>query len=179
MIIFEMNHLSVCRWRGFWLLVWLHLCAVALGQSPFVAVDRIEEGVYSLYSHEKMPEERRRQAVYFQSTILELKDGHYRYWFNSDAKMPGEQLRYPLEGTYTVKGDTITMSFKIAVIQMSPNDQPRDAYSTETWKALKYEGENILWPMRLLGPPKPAGPPPHNVLVRTKRDPAEIWKQER
>ena len=44
----------------------------------------------------------------YMTTVLELKDGHFRYWFNSDAKLPQEP-NYPLVGEYTISGNTITL----------------------------------------------------------------------
>ncbi|MFT3990160.1 MAG: hypothetical protein QM680_02000 [Luteolibacter sp.] len=42
------------------------------------------------------------------STVLELKNGKFRYWFESDSKDPDEP-NYPLSGNFTVTGDTITL----------------------------------------------------------------------
>ena len=54
-----------------------------------------------------------RDGVYFtwtgfETTVLELRDGHFRYWFASDAKSPVDPV-YPLSGDFTVAGDIITL----------------------------------------------------------------------
>lgn len=48
-----------------------------------------------------------REVQGFSGETLELKDGKFRYWFYSDVE-GGKEPKYPLEGTYTVQGDTIT-----------------------------------------------------------------------
>ncbi len=47
----------------------------------------------------------------FMTTVLELKDGHFRYWFESDVKMLDEP-NYPLTGEYSINGDTLTLKHK-------------------------------------------------------------------
>jgi hypothetical protein len=44
----------------------------------------------------------------FSGENLELKDGKFRYWFYSDAKT-GDEPEYPLSGSYTVDGSTLTL----------------------------------------------------------------------
>lgn len=44
----------------------------------------------------------------YEFTILELKDGRFRYWFEAD-KRSNEEPDYPLTGEYAVSGDTITL----------------------------------------------------------------------
>lgn len=157
-------------------LLFICLARIAFGEPDSVALDTSVDGVYSLYANEKIPADRRRQLFYFQTTILELKGGRFRYWFCSDLKSFAEP-HYPVTGTYTAKGGTVTTEIKIGSIPGARGQPPRDVYKTEEWKAMKYHGQIILWPLKLLGPPV-AGPPPHNVLVRTSRNPEEIWKQE-
>jgi hypothetical protein len=41
-------------------------------------------------------------------TVIELKDGRFRYWFKSDARSSAEPA-YPLEGAYSVEGNTIKL----------------------------------------------------------------------
>jgi hypothetical protein len=43
----------------------------------------------------------------YQSETLELHDGRFRYWFWTDAGRKRGDL--PLEGAYSVKGDTLTL----------------------------------------------------------------------
>lgn len=44
----------------------------------------------------------------YMITVLELKDGKFRYWFKSDAGFRGEQ-DFPLTGEYFVNGNRITL----------------------------------------------------------------------
>jgi hypothetical protein len=43
----------------------------------------------------------------YQSETLELRDGHFRYWFWTDAGAKRGDL--PLEGEYSIEGDTLTL----------------------------------------------------------------------
>jgi hypothetical protein len=52
------------------------------------------EGVYHLHNG-------------YQSETLELRDGHFRYWFWTDYGAQSGDL--PLEGTYSVAGSTLTL----------------------------------------------------------------------
>jgi hypothetical protein len=44
----------------------------------------------------------------YMTTVLELKDGNFRYWLETDVKLPKE-IDYPLTGEYSISGDTITL----------------------------------------------------------------------
>jgi len=44
----------------------------------------------------------------YQSETLELRNGHFRYWFWTDAGARGGHL--PLEGTYSVNGSTLILN---------------------------------------------------------------------
>jgi len=44
----------------------------------------------------------------FSGETVELKDGKFRYWFYSDVST-GKDPTYPLTGTYTVNGTTLTL----------------------------------------------------------------------
>lgn len=51
-----------------------------------------------------------RQVAVFSGTILELEGGRFRYWFYTDVRRIGEKKpRYPLQGTYTVQADRLTL----------------------------------------------------------------------
>lgn len=47
------------------------------------------------------------------SIVLELKNDQFRYWFSSD-RLPakGEEIDYPLEGSFTAEGDKIVLQHK-------------------------------------------------------------------
>ena len=141
-----------------------------------VALDTVFEGTYSLYSHEKMPPDLRRKMLYMQSTILELKKDHYRYWFSSDRKSSDEP-QYPVDGLYTAKAGTITMDIQIGSHQDSDSKEVSPIYLTYQWKTMKYDGQITLWPQEDLESASER-PIPHNVLVHTKRSAEEIWVQE-
>jgi hypothetical protein len=53
------------------------------------------EGVYHLHNG-------------YQSETLELRDGHFRYWFWTDAGVRRGHL--PLEGTYSVNDSTLILN---------------------------------------------------------------------
>ena len=118
-----------------------------------------------------------RNRVAFQTAILELKDGQFRYWFQSDAKF-GEEPIYPQTGKYAVEGGKVTIEIKIATMKGFAGGPPRDFFRTEVWQFMKYEGKTVLWPTKPIGPPK-GGAPPHNVLFRTYRQAEDIWQSKR
>lgn len=45
----------------------------------------------------------------FMSETLELKDGRFRYWFSSDVILSNSP-KYPMEGSYTWRGDELVLS---------------------------------------------------------------------
>ena len=150
---------------------------LALVRAEPTPMDHVEEGIYTLHDDDSKSDEQRRQIHYWQTTILELKDGRFRYWFRSDAKMPGEPA-YPQIGKYEAKDGVVTIKVKSGSWPaLLPEAPPIDVYRTLEWKFMTYQGRVILWPLSLLGPPQ-EGKPPHNVLFWTKRKPEEIWKQE-
>jgi hypothetical protein len=153
----------------------LFAASLALARAEPTTTDHVEKGAYTLHDDENKSEQQRRQTHYWQTTILELKDGRFRYWSRSDAKMPGEPA-YPQIGKYEAKDGVVTIKVKTGSWPaLVPGDRPNDVYRTLEWKFMTYQDRVILWPLSLLGPPKD-GRPPHNVLFRTKRKPEEIWK---
>lgn len=66
----------------------------------------------------------------YMMTVLELKDGRFRYWFKSDAGFR-EQPRYPLMGEYSVKGNRITLK--------------HERISQKHWAVRKVDGYLTLW----------------------------------
>jgi serine/threonine protein kinase len=62
---------------------------------PVVAPATPRDGVYFTYTG-------------YMATVLELKGGRFRYWFESDLKRPDEP-EYPLSGLYRVNTDTISL----------------------------------------------------------------------
>jgi hypothetical protein len=72
-----------------------YLCVVVRANEPAVADAKPQNGVFFTYTGH-------------MTTVIELKDGHFRYWFESDFKFAKEP-RYPLTGEYTVSDNTITL----------------------------------------------------------------------
>lgn len=78
-----------------------------------------------------------RDGVFFGYTgymtyVIELKQGRFRYWFESDAKSAREP-QYPLQGKFTVAGDTVTLHHE----QLIP--------LTSIWKCRSVNGIPTLW----------------------------------
>lgn len=66
------------------------------------------------------------------STVLELKDGKFRYWFENDVKLKPPR-EYPLSGDYSVKNCTITLHNDLIL------------GSQRTWTFYKLNGEITAW----------------------------------
>ena len=76
----------------------ISLCTVtafAAEAQPTVTSGKPQNGVFFTYTG-------------YMTTVLELTDGHFRYWFESDVKLKDEP-KYPLSGEYSTVGDTITL----------------------------------------------------------------------
>lgn len=91
------------------------LLAFLLQAQP-VAVD----GVYTMCS----------EVSGYSGETVELKDGKFRYWFYSDVST-GKEPAYPLTGTYTVNGTTLTLDHA-------------DIYSKDRTLAV-VNGMRVLW----------------------------------
>jgi hypothetical protein len=81
----QLSHLV----RFFSLIVTIAFLSGVAGQTP-----RPIEGVYHFHNG-------------YQSETLELRDGHFRYWFWTDyGARSGDR---PLEGSYSIEGSTLTL----------------------------------------------------------------------
>jgi hypothetical protein len=69
--------------------------ALAAQEQPIPTSAKPQNGVFFTYTG-------------YETTVLELKDGHFRFWFESDTKSPREP-DYPFSGEFTINGDTITL----------------------------------------------------------------------
>lgn len=73
-------------------------------------------------------------GVYFtygwHNQVIELKDGKFRYWFNSDSK--GSDVE-ALEGFYKVEGNKVILS------------HPQIFELTANWEVLSIDGVVTLW----------------------------------
>lgn len=106
----------------------------------------------------------------YMTTVLELKDGRFRYWFESDAKSDPEP-DYPLTGTYSVANNVITLD--------------HDQVFQKQWTCRASDGLVTLWrPDAMETPPaepldmkqlKSSGG--GNILTLTHRPAEEVWKQ--
>jgi hypothetical protein len=59
---------------------------------------KLREGVYAMCE----------EVTGYSGETIELKDGKFRYWFYSDV-VAGDEPHYPLSGSYSVKGNTLTL----------------------------------------------------------------------
>src|ERR1043166_7979170 len=102
-----------------YILVAIALClaSTGYGQSVVTPLGTVKDGVYFAQDH-------------YWTTIIELRDGQFRYWFDSDAKV-GPQPNYPLSGKYSVKDGTVTLTHK----EVRRNE----------WTFIIYDGKTTLW----------------------------------
>lgn len=70
--------------------------------------------------------------------MLELKDGHFRYWVRH-AMVPFNSPKLPLTGEYTIEKDTITLHTD----QINPGDYEA---SPVVWTFKSLDGVLTLWP---------------------------------
>ena len=113
-----------------------------------VQLGQVKEGVYLVDNG-------------YSTTIIELENGRFRYWFKSDVPML-PLSRYPLTGTYAVNGGTITLVHK-------------DIYEQE-WTFMMFEGKVTLWRPAALKYWKDSNAIDHyGVLFPTTGKPEEIW----
>jgi hypothetical protein len=124
---------------------------VVRGQPEPTPLNSAKEGTY--YS----------QNMY-STTVLELKDGRFRYWFSSDLRGPREPS-YPLTGNYRTNGGTITLAHK-------------EIYQTN-WTFMTYEGKATLWrPTALNHWNETRKVDPWGVLYPTVEKSEVIWERK-
>jgi len=73
------------------------LSAACCGPKPQQAA-ALREGTYQLCN----------EVSGYSRERLELKDGRFKYWFESDSKS-GKEPTYPLSGTYTIDGNKLNL----------------------------------------------------------------------
>ena len=101
-------------------------------------------------------------ATGFSATVLELKDGRFRYWFETDA-VSGKEPQYPLSGEYALAGDTIT--FK--------HEQIHDTQ----WTFRTFKGVITLWRAAAVTYYKEQKAiDPNGILRITDMSAEEAWK---
>jgi hypothetical protein len=139
------------------------LADLVSGQEKPVPLETVQDGVYFLDG-------------WAQTTILELKEGRFRYWFRSDAKF-GKEPTYPLTGTYTNEGHgRISFERKVTTSGFTVNDQliEKDFFKTERWEFMRHKGQVTLWTSNSLVSWQEKHP--HPVLFPTNRKPEDIWE---
>ena len=132
-------------------IVFLMLQMIALAADPpGILTAKPRDGVYA-------------RGDIFSATVLELKDGHFRYWFESDLKSKRDP-EYPLTGDYVFEGDKVVLN------------NARISVGQRTWTFRMREGEVIL--LR----PSAVDVYDHNheleawgVLYPTKKTAEEAW----
>src|SRR3954469_19213374 len=107
--------------------VFFSLADFVSGQEKPVPLGTVQDGVYFLDGM-------------FQTTIVELKEGRFRYWFRSDVKF-GKEPAYPLSGTYTRNGGSISFEVKDTTITNRFNKTEKDFFHTEQWEFMRYQGQ--------------------------------------
>ena len=112
----------------------------------------------------------------FQTTIVELKEGRFRYWFRSDVKF-GKEPAYPLSGTYTRNGGSISFEVKDTTITNRFNKTEKDFFHTEQWEFMRFQGQVTLWTSNSVASWKEKHP--HPILFPTSRKPEDIWERKK
>jgi hypothetical protein len=105
----------------------------------------------------------------YMTTVLELEDGHFRYWFESDKKSTTEPI-YPLSGVYSITNNTIVLKHD-QVFQKQWTFRTVNGYLT-LWRpdAMKFKPETKfdLKQLTSFG----AG----SILTRTDKPAESVWK---
>ncbi len=143
--------------------VFLSLAGFVSGQEKPVPLGKVQDGVYFLDGT-------------FQTTILELKEGRFRYWFRSDFIL-GKEPTYPLTGTFTNNGGSISFERKVTTITNPMTKKKKDYFQTERWEFMRYQGQVTLWTSNSLEHWKEKHP--HPVLFPTTRKPEDIWERKK
>lgn len=100
----------------------------------------------------------------YSTTVLELKDGQFRYWFKSDVVLKSP-LEYPLKGKYVVKQGAVTLLNE-------------DVLEKE-WTFMSFDGKITLWrPAAIKYWEESKKVDGYGVLfpIPTSRTPEEAWE---
>ena len=68
----------------------------------------------------------------YQITIVELKDGNFRYWMSSDVGT-WKSSEYPIKGTYKIENDTVTLISDV------------DLHSHSKWSFRQINNTKTIW----------------------------------
>jgi hypothetical protein len=108
------------------------------------------------------------EGVYFfdaglSKLVLELKEGHYQYWFYSDARTIPEP-RYPMTGKYLARGATVQL--------LHHDETPLE----NLWTFRKIDGTTTLWrPSAIKAWHEQRGFDFYGVLYPTNQTAEEVW----
>jgi len=143
--------------RALSLVLLLSLCSLGRMEGADILPLKPQDGVFFTYTG-------------YMTTVLELKKGHYRYWFESDLKLPKEPT-YPLAGEYSSTEGTITLK--------------GPGISQPTWTFQSLDGTPTLWRPDALNGFQKLSPPDvvrikkfggGSILVLSDKSAAELWK---
>ena len=99
----------------------------------------------------------------YQVTILELKDGNFRYWFASDV-VPAKKPNYPFTGKYSLQGDRVILK----------HDQISTHYQQWIFRTLK--GVVTLWtPEAIDYYNRERDFNPYGILRITEKPAEQVW----
>jgi hypothetical protein len=145
---FTITHRMKTIHRLLLLVLALNFTAAGYGQTAPTPLRSVQEGVYFFQNN-------------YSTTVLELMDGNFQYWFRSDVRRSSEPA-YPLTGNYTTSGGVLTLPHK-------------EIYETN-WTCMSYDGKPTLWrPSALKYWEESKKIDPYGVLFLTTRKPGEIW----
>jgi hypothetical protein len=136
-----------------YILAAITMCSViaSFGQSKPVPLGTVKEGVYFTQNG-------------YSTSIIELNDKQFRYWFDSDVQIK-PRPHYPLSGNYSVKNGTISLPHK-------------DIHEKE-WTFMTFDGKATLWrPAALKYWDETKKIDPYGVLFPTNRKPEDIWERK-
>jgi len=163
----------------------------APAQSSPAPMSGVQEGVYFLDGM-------------FQTTILELKDGKFRYWFSSDFRFAG-QPSYPQSGKYSTNGATVQfVTLMASNIWQSgarritnATGQIQDTvgfggwdgttngtlhtnvlWTTNAWTFFRYKGQTTVWRSHAVKSwENKRELDGYGIYFATDRKPEEIWER--
>lgn len=98
--------------------------------------------------------------------IIDLKDGNFRYWFESDVPLKGGPESYPVEGRYVFENGVLSLPSKFIFQQ--------------DWHTFLYKGKPTLWrPAAIEYWQKSKKVDGYGVLFLTDKKPENIWQSKK
>ena len=150
--------LAVARNKCTVAIICLCLLQIAAGGEPTPRAAKPCDGVYFTWTG-------------FETTVIELKQGRFRYWFASDDK-GSEEPAYPLSGTFTTSGNTITLKHPQVYRSEWVSQIVEDAFTLWLPEGIKaYRKDKSFLDLARLRQQGLGA-----VLVLTHKSAEEIWK---